>query len=270
MLLLLFLGRPQIGGTSPPKYEGRPNWRTIKPEWIRSTTMCCSCYPDAELAHLQTLLHALKGVSMADDAEGDEGLELKDIGGYRSNIRAAVRALWNGYTDYNGFFDMMSSAIRRGLSDAWREGASECGIKMEELTAEERMELENMIFGQLAYIGGFAEAIEKGSKANGGKLAVQFSRSETWVNRYNEAKTRAAAKACANKKKQFKLGATEKHCKSCANLAERVYRYQTWEANGALPPSSRFECGGFLCDCRLVDTDQRITPGRFPVSLLGG
>ena len=186
----------------------------------------------------------------------------------RMRIRSNVRSFWNGFVNYDGFYSMMMDSIRRGMTDAWREGAAECGLKMDELSAQERNQLEVMIFGQFDYITGFADAIDAGSKANGGKLAPLFARAERWINRYNEAKTQAAAKACANKKKVWKLGPTE-HCRTCAGFEGRVYRYETWSDNGALPQSPNLECVGINCQCSLNDTDARVTAGRFPRRLLG-
>ncbi|MGD8499544.1 MAG: hypothetical protein PVJ86_02790 [Phycisphaerales bacterium] len=187
---------------------------------------------------------------------------------YGSEIRAVFRALWLELITYDAFFSSMMVAIQRGLTLAWEDGAKECGIKSDEFTAAERMELEQFIYDQYSYISGVAEYIEANSKPKGGNWAAMVNRSNLWANKWREVRARAASIACANKKKQFVLGATKEHCKSCLGLNGRVYRYETWAANGAIPPSGAFECQGFQCLCYLVDTDQRVTPGRFPRSLL--
>lgn len=187
---------------------------------------------------------------------------------YAASIRATFRAYWLGLISYDSFFNAMMVAIRRGLTQAFEDGAKECGILPGEFTPAERMELEQRVFDQYNYIGGVAEFVAANSKAQGGKWGTVSARVSLWANKYREAKGKAASIACANKKKMFMLGATKEHCRSCLGLNGRVYRYETWAANNAIPPSSAFECGGFQCLCFLVDTDQRITPGPFPRSLM--
>ena len=187
---------------------------------------------------------------------------------YAASLRAVFRALWLGVMGFDQAFDAMMTTIRRGFNTAWQEGAKECGVLPEEYTPAERVELETRIFGQFDYIAGVLEFIEANSKENGGAWGTVAARVPLWANRYREAKAKAASYACANKKKMFMLGATKAHCRSCLGLNGRVYRYETWAANNAIPPSHAFECGGFQCLCTLEDTDQRVKPGPFPRSLL--
>lgn len=163
---------------------------------------------------------------------------------YGGEIRAASRALWLELISYNEFFRPMQTAIERGLTLAWANGAKECNILPEEFTAMEQLELQQFIFDQYNYIGGFGEWIEANSKPKGGKWGPVASRSEMWANKWREVRARAASIACANKKKVFVLGQTKEHCRSCSGLDGRVYRYETWQANNALPPSGAFKCGG--------------------------
>jgi hypothetical protein len=187
---------------------------------------------------------------------------------YAASLRATFRAFWLDLISYDAFFHAMMVAIRRGLTQAFADGAKECGVLPEEFSPAERMELEQRVFDQYNYISGLAEFIASHSKAQGGKWSAVSARVPLWANKYREARSKAASIACANKKKQFVLGATKEHCRSCLGLNGRVYRYETWAANSAIPPSSAFECQGFNCLCFLVDTDQRITPGPFPRSLM--
>ena len=192
------------------------------------------------------------------------------IASYRLTLRAAVRALWKDMITLDQFLDAFGSAIDRGLTQAWIEGAKECGIRYEELSGEEREALSRHILMQRLYMGRFGESIVA-AQQGAGKLGTHFARLETWVNRYNEVKNTAAAMACGDKKKQWVLNLkrpTKKHCVSCSTFHGRVYRYSTWLANGALPQSSRLACGGFNCGCGFLDTDERITPGRFPAGVL--
>lgn len=191
------------------------------------------------------------------------------IGNFRQNIRALVRGLWTGNIGLADFIDGMELAIRTQITIAWNEGAAECGIRPDELTVDEINKRTEFIDNQIGYVTGFAEAIADGSKANKGKLTPLFQRAEMWINRYNEAKTYGAAMACGDEKREWHLGPTEQHCRSCAGFHGRVYRYSTWLGHNALPQNSNLACHGFNCRCRLDPTDKRVTPGKFPAGLLG-
>lgn len=187
---------------------------------------------------------------------------------YQRAIRAAVRGLWQGVFTYDDFFETMIITIRRGLTKAWHEGAAEAGVRPDELSPREEAALEQNIIAQYGYLDGIAVFVEKQSRANGGKLAICLARAALWGNRYGEIKALALTMAMGDRKLQWILGATEKHCTTCAGLHMRVYRASTWQENGALPRTRRLECRGFMCLCDLVPTTDRITPGRFPRSLL--
>lgn len=187
---------------------------------------------------------------------------------YRQAIRAAVRGFWGGALTRKQFTSTMESAIRRGIQQAWAEGASEGGITPDEYTNKEKAALSKFIIGQLDYVGGFADAIAENNKASKGKVAPLLDRAEKWINRYNEARHQAASMAAADKKKIWRLGDTKSHCRSCKGFNGRVYRYSVWAKNGALPQSGNLSCSGMECHCGLEDTNRPITRGKFPTRLL--
>lgn len=183
---------------------------------------------------------------------------------YHNVIRSAVRGLWLGALDYDQFFQAMESAIRLGIPRAWYEGAKECGVQPSELTPEERLGIEQAVYEQYNYIVGFADAIEAGSKANGGKLAPLLSRAEMWIGRYNQTKEKAKSMACADRKAMWVYGDTIQHCEDCSRVVGRTYRLSTWDRYGWIPGSNELACGGWRCKCSRVPTDAPCTPGRPP------
>jgi len=187
----------------------------------------------------------------------------KSLSEYRTGIRGTIRGAWIGQYTLFQFTDAMRAVIERGLRQAWLEGAAQCGISMDELTAPEVQAMLDMINNQMQYIIAFGGDILDNSQANGGKLEPLFVRGEMWINRYNEARIRGAAMACADQKAEWQLGQSE-HCSTCSFYAGKVYRLSTWNNNGVLPRTSVLECRGFNCKCDLVPTSKRITPGRFP------
>ena len=186
---------------------------------------------------------------------------------YRRAIRGAVRGYWSGVIDYGQFFDMMLTTTRAGVTDAYHAGARDCGILPSELTPLERGALEYNIRFENQWIQGLAEAIDAGSKANGGKLTPLFNRADIWIGRWVGIRSEARAAACADQKLEWVQGATEQGCPSCSKLSGKVKRASWWYENGILPrvhASSKLACGGWHCDCELVPTDKPCSPGSMP------
>lgn len=186
---------------------------------------------------------------------------------YRRMIRSAVRGYWNGSLTYSDFFDAMISNIEIGITQAWVEGAKECGIAVGELTDEEQTELRRAKNYERLWIGGFADAIEAGSKANKGKLAPLYSRAEIWIGRYEGVVSKARTMACADRKLEWVLGPTDKSCGSCQKLAGKVKRGSYWYEKGILPrvhDAPYLECKGFRCLCQLLPTDKPMSKGPLP------
>jgi hypothetical protein len=189
------------------------------------------------------------------------------IDAYQRNLRSAVRGLWSSVLDFDQFFSAMNSAITRGLTGAWHEGALECGIKPDELSIEEEKALSERIVKERSYIADFGEVIEANSKTNKGQLTPLFGRLNTWTNRYLDITNEAKIIACADQKLVWRLGATEQHCKTCPRLHGRVKRASYWNKVGIRPqnpPNPAIECGGWRCKCTLEITNEPISKGPLP------
>jgi hypothetical protein len=194
---------------------------------------------------------------------------------FARDLRGAVRGYWTGAIDGFAFFESflvtiergLTAAIERGLTAAWYDGAAACGILPEELTVAETKELRFRIAQQTNFINGFAEDIERGSKANGGKLTPLMQRVQLWVNRWNDVRNEAQVMACKDQKLMWELGATEKHCKTCFALNGKVKRASFWKSLGVRPqnaPNPLLECEGWKCDCRFIQTDEPLSRGAMP------
>jgi len=189
------------------------------------------------------------------------------IDAYQRNLRSAVRGLWSGVLDFDQFFSAMSSAIMRGLTIAWREGALECGIKPDELSPEETEALEERIIKERSYIAAFGDVIETNGKANGGQLTPLFGRLNTWTNRYLDVTNQAKVAACVDQKLMWQLGHAERHCSTCPRLHGKVKRDSYWkklELRPQNPPNSKLQCGGWQCKCSLIPTTEPISKGPLP------
>ena len=189
---------------------------------------------------------------------------------YKSSLRAAMRALWVDVMSVQQFTGALMDAVDRGLGNAYQEGLKKAGLLPNEATPQEAALLYEEISNSVSRIGDLAAFIQDNSRENDGKWGSIENRLNMWAGRYGALRTKVEAMAAGDKKKQWVLGRTEKHCQTCYGVAGRVYRNSTWLANNCLPRSQALCCHGFNCDCGLFDTDVRMTPGPFPRSLMCG
>lgn len=185
------------------------------------------------------------------------------VASYGASIRAAVRGLWRGDIDQSAFIDTMLSAINRGLEQAWREGARECGIGPDERTTQEEAALVQLQNRSIASVQSFGIAISQATRADGALLRPHLNRAASWTNRYNEARNLARSMACADQKFTWVLGPTE-HCSSCLKMAGKVKRASQWDAREIRPQHPDLECGGWRCQCQLQQTDAPLSRGPLP------
>ena len=183
---------------------------------------------------------------------------------YRTMIRQPTYALWSGKIGAGDFNAMMIDAVEAGLKGAWLAGARAAGILPDEMTDREISQMQTDVFNQFQYIPGFAEFIQRGSKANGGKLESLLPRMNLWVSRYKEFYERGMLMAKRDQKQEWFLGATEKHCGSCVKLSGKVKRSSSWIEADIYPMSPRLECKGYQCACELKPTDKPCSKGRLP------
>lgn len=190
---------------------------------------------------------------------------------YNSALRAPARGYAIRVFDYFQFWDGMDAAIRLYLTRAWYAGAAECDIAASELSPEEKTALDNMIRGERDNIDGLATFIasirtDDGTLPNDVRASL-FARVDLWAQRYKDAQNQARVMACGDRKLIWVLGATEEHCKTCLKLEGKVKRASQWDAAGIRPqnpPNAMLECGGWRCDCGLVQTDAPMSKGPLP------
>ena len=84
-----------------------------------------------------------------------------------------------------------------------------------------------------------------------------------WVNKsVYDAYVLGLAVSTSNAKYEWQLGATEEHCPDCLRLNGQVHKMSEWVESRWLPKTRKLDCGGWLCDCKLVRTTKR-TKGNF-------
>ena len=187
---------------------------------------------------------------------------------YRSGLRSAVRSLWSGAMDEFQSWEIFQLSIRNNFTRAYRDGSKEVGILPAEWTPAERMWLEDKIRTEMGFIDGFLDAIEAGSKTNGGKLTPLFKRVESWIKRYQEVYTQGQMTAKTDPKMKWIKTALES-CVDCIRLDGKVKRLSQWRAADLQPQSPRLACmrsagGPTVCKCHFEKTTERLSSGPLP------
>ena len=103
------------------------------------------------------------------------------------------------------------------------------------------------------------------ARVDGTLIDPLIARASLWANRWNDAYSEALrAIGIENGSRMvWILGGTEEHCTQCAALNGLVAFAKEWEASGFHPqgaPNPMLECGGWQCDCSLIQTDRRRSP----------
>lgn len=181
---------------------------------------------------------------------------------YRLQIHNIVLGLWKGVLTPAQFSHTMESAIASGMRQAWEEGATDCGIAMDELSGTEQVALNEMTTGQFEFIEGLSDFIQEASDKPDSRSSEAINRSDLWINRYAEARNQARAMACADGKLKWQNDIhCREHCSSCVKLNGKVKRGSYW-ASHVMPRSRDLECGGWRCCCELVPTNEPVSRGR--------
>lgn len=178
-----------------------------------------------------------------------------------------ARMVSNVYTGNMGgeFVDILGALIRGQLRDAYNRAYADAGFS-DALPDWLQADLETMQAEQanFDYIYAYYQAIID-ARVDGSPLQPLLDRVPMWVNRWNEAYSRATLKiqAVLGERLVWRLGATEQHCISCSALNGIVAFASEWDLSGVRPqnaPNDRLECGGWLCDCSLEPTNKRRSP----------
>ncbi len=210
-----------------------------------------------------------------------DGLFVLSITEYGREIRNAMRGLWQRVLTPEDFYNSMSGNIRRNLTRAWARGAAEYGLKMDELSQDERAALQSAIIYEHQWIVGFADAIVQARAAADVDPAAKrrkkdaipiipgflFARASIWIGRYEGVRSKARAMAARDQKLKWDRGATKDACTSCLRLDGKVKRASWWLSSGILPRvhgAHYLLCRGFRCLCQLIPTNDPMSRGRMP------
>lgn len=191
--------------------------------------------------------------------------EYKTVAFFQQTMTRLITSVYNN--DLGGeFIDIMANLISGQLRQAYEQAWTAAGLPGA-FPSYLNEDLMGFVIQQFVYVDQLYRDIVD---ARIDKLPITplLARVPLWANRWNEAYDRAQhlISVYNGGKEKWVLGATEKHCTTCAALNGIVAYAQEWEMLGVHPqgaPNARLECGGWRCDCRREPTEERRTEGAF-------
>jgi hypothetical protein len=213
---------------------------------------------DEYFAEIIAIDRATKGKSIAELYAA-----AKTEGAYNRHLWEACLDLFRGDSDAFGFVDSFVENISEQMRRAWNEGARSVGVEPEDMTDEDLDYLQAIIDSENEFVLGLGEAVEEARDS--GMTLDQFrqqfrARVDVWSNRYKDTANEAKLYFGGKERLEWRLGATEQHCTTCARLNGIVAYAEEWAESGLQPqspPNDLLECGGWRCDCSLEPTDRR-------------
>lgn len=196
-------------------------------------------------------------ISFDREAEAEEA--------FYAALYILVSELYGGKISKDEFIRRFGDTIENSIGDAWNAGMLQDGLDPEQDMLLTYVAIQ-MQFAerQKQYIPRLADDILRAAAA-GVLLASFIPRLRLWSSRYREMATIArVVSAPMDLRFTWRLGATEEHCRNCFTLNGQVGTSAQWEelfALGIYPKSGELECGGWNCDCDIIQTDEPITEG---------
>lgn len=227
---------------------------------------------DTELDGVNKAMDYLKDFQrrIAYDYEGKDSLksviQQKSIQSTRIDFEIAIEDLINEARnetiDQKTFTLRMMQSIRGYGQIAMLDGLAAGGVvtTLADLEADDTAFLNRHFIRQRSFVNKLGQVIfGKGlSDAEAARKPI------LWFNK-SIAPLFEAGKASADKNGMYEwvLGNTEQHCRTCKALDGQRHRMKTYFSRNLIPQSDILECGGWHCDCKLIQVFGKAR-GRLP------
>lgn len=184
----------------------------------------------------------------------------KAYGATRTNFNANLLTLCQlGIVDAigkNTFSARAKSLVRQthelAFIDGLRAGAGNQTVMPD---ADEMVALKSLTSFQVSRVTDLANFIYDDPKPS---FTEVLARVNLWVNKgldttYNEGLMLGRG----NKMLRWRVGATEKSCKTCQAANGQIHRAKEWKRANVVPKSDNLICNGFQCLCEFEETTER-------------
>jgi hypothetical protein len=199
------------------------------------------------------LEHLSEETVQAIKAAGYDGIRTVMSGG----IFGSVFGMLSDDRFYSKYREQMATAISRAYIEtaelAYQEGGGELPLD-EDTAAWARSQLD----AQLGYVDQLFEDLKELRKSgdfDAGEVAT--ARAAGYASGLDGFYNEAVLRGKKNQMVTWHLGATEKHCKTCASLDGKSHRISWYIDHDYIPRKNgcNLDCGGYNCDCTLTDKD---------------
>ena len=174
-----------------------------------------------------------------------------------SDTRALFKGTIYGYIDAaqkdestrRSFGSSMRTALTRAGTQTMFDALEDGGVKVESFDADQLKLFRDWQSEQSGYVTDFGnEIFKQGITENETRLRTDF-----WVNKsLDNLYYRALGLVAGSRKYTWRLGGTVDHCATCLENNGQTKTLKEWQKQG-LPKSHELECGGWLCDCGLIE-----------------
>jgi hypothetical protein len=209
---------------------------------------------------VRQIVHAVPAVLEHLSEETVQAIKAAGYDGIRTVMSGGVFGSVFGYLSGGSFGDAvqrMATVVSRAYVEtaelAWVEAGAELPLDAE-TAAWARSQLD----AQLGYVDQLFEDLKELRKSgdfDAGEVAT--ARAAGYASGLDGFYNEAVLRGKKNQMVTWHLGATEKHCKTCASLDGKSHRISWYIDHDYIPRKNgaAMECGGWRCDCSLVDKD---------------
>ena len=174
-------------------------------------------------------------------------------------IRSSVDTMSGHYTAED-----LAVEHRRLLRDVYQrayvEGMIEGGATASsELSVQDEQAIQGWLSNQLSYVKGYAESVAKYpslpvDQRDPFRKSI-YERIDLWSQSVYSLGMMGFASIRKDRLGEWVLGSTREHCATCRTLNGKVHRLSWYVSRNYLPrmPGSGLECGGYKCQCTVVD-----------------
>lgn len=187
---------------------------------------------------------------------------------YRDSLTNLVYNAWNRIGNKQTSAGVMQTAFRtehkrliaRIAPDAYGEGLREGGVPLEDMDDADKRAVAAWVTEQSSFVNEFAKAVVEAGADNTQRDSI-LARVDTWASSVESLGSQGVMSAKANKVGTWRLGKTERHCRTCAGLHGKRHRLVWFKERGLIPRqpgNEALECKGYQCDCRITDDEGNV------------
>jgi hypothetical protein len=181
-------------------------------------------------------------------------------------IEGLVRGVYNGQIA-GQFIDTMANLISGQFTQAYQQAFEDEGFTDFNMPDYLNQSLEEAILRQYDYVDQYYRDVID-ARVDQTPIDPLIARAALWAQRYTESYNEAVRLISVNNggKLMWVEGDTMQKCSTCLALDGIIAFASEWDTLGVKPqhaPNSKLECDGWKCECQLVPTDKRRSPGAY-------